>query len=57
MILTKRELLQLSPKKIKVSGHYGFEEESRLAYCKCLPEWRIGDWPNNCRSCGRRIRI
>ena len=48
MIITKREQLQLTPKKIKVSGHYGFkEQECRKAYCKCLPEWRIGEWPNN----------
>jgi len=57
MKLTNSELLQLTPKKIKTSGHYGFPEDDKTHYCKCLPEYRIGEWPNNCRSCGKRIRI
>ena len=57
MIITKRELLQLTPKKVKVSSHYEFPEDDRTAYCKCEPHYRIGEWPNNCRSCGRRIRV
>jgi len=57
MKLTKRELLQFTPKKIKTQGSYSFSEDDRSFYCKCLPQWRIGEWPNNCRSCGRRIRV
>jgi len=60
MKLTESEKLQLSikPQKFKTKGAYKLPgEEKRDAYCKCPAHYRIGDWPNNCRGCGRRIRI
>jgi len=61
MKLTESEKLQLTtkPQKFKTKGAYKLpgEEERRSSYCKCPLHYRIGDWPNNCLSCGRRIRI
>lgn len=57
MIMTASERLQLTPKKIKTTGSYFFEEiPCRKAYCKCGCKVRDGDWVTGCRNCGRRIR-
>jgi hypothetical protein len=60
MKLTAREKLQLTSKKIKTTGHYGFpldEYRERENVCRCWPEDRIGHWPKNCQNCGRKIGI
>ena len=58
MKFTQRDIQSITTRKTKTSGHYGFADEgSRKAYCKCPPNYRIGDWPNNCLSCSRRIPI
>lgn len=57
MLLTKRDLLQLTPEKIKTSGSYKFKSASREHYCNCPPEIKINQWPEDCRICGKRARI
>ena len=57
MIITASERMQFTPKKIKTTGGYHFEEiPCRKAFCKCGCKERYGDWVTGCRNCGRRIR-
>jgi len=56
MIITARERMQFTPKKIKTVGSYHIvDDECRKAYCKC--QIHNGDWVTGCRTCSKRIRV
>ena len=60
MILTiyDKKYIKTKPGKVKTSGKYDVEEKhSHNGWCSCAPQYRIGKWPNNCLSCGSRIRV
>lgn len=60
MIITsfEKKFFETKPNKIKTSGKYDVDEPlSATRYCRCKPEHRRGEWPNNCLSCGSRIRV
>ena len=60
MILTAydKKYIKTKPNKLKTCGRYDVEEKrNHNGWCRCAPQYRIGEWPNNCTSCGSRIRI
>lgn len=59
MILTTydKNYLKTKPNKLKTCGKYNVEASKSDGWCRCEPRYRIGEWPNNCTSCGSRIRV
>ena len=60
MIITsfEKKYRETKPNKLKTSGKYYVDEpQNTNGWCRCRPKHRIGEWPNNCLSCGSRVRV
>lgn len=58
MKLTKSDLNFIKRKgKVQTSGRYKLDAAPADSWCRCPPVVRQGFFPNNCRTCGSRVRI